>query len=174
MTMSYQFMEVSLASRNVQAQEEFWIKMFDAKVVFRGKMAGQPFTRLVACGITLIFREDPEMPLPPGLGEERQFRQHLGLRVANMDEAIAELEAKGAKFAMTPKLVRQYQKTKQDSGRNNLETDYIAPPLTRARIDAGEFNHEVALFVGPDNLWIELNEVREPADTQWYPPMPPR
>ncbi len=163
-------MEVSLPSRNVQEQEDFWIKMFDAKVVFRGNMAGQRFTRMVACGITIIFREDPTMPLPPGLGEERQFRQHLGLRVANMDAAIAELEAKGAKFAMTPAMVRQAQKSVQSSGRPFLETDYIAPPLTRARIDAGEFKHDVAVFVGPDNLWLELNEVKEPADTQWYSP----
>jgi len=168
---NYRFIEVSLASRDVRVQEEFWTKMFDAKVIFRGKMAGQPFTRLIACGITLIFREDPELALPPGPGEEKQYRQHLGLRVENMDAAIADLEAKGAKFVMTPKLVRQYQKMKGDTGRTYLETDYIAPPLTRARIDSGEYNHEVAIFVGPDNLWLELNEIREPADTSWFPPL---
>ena len=167
--MNYQFIEVSLASRNVQAQEEFWVKMFDAKVIFRGQMASQPFTRILACGITLIFREDPELVLPPGPGEERQFRQHLGLRVNGLDAAIAELEAKGAKFVMTPAIVRQYQQVKQASGGNNFETNYIAAPLTRERISAGEFRHDVAIFAGPDNLWIELNEIREPADTQWYP-----
>ena len=168
----YRFIEVSLASRDIRAQEEFWVKMFDAKVIFRGNMASQPFTRLLACGITLIFREDPELVLPPGLGEERQFRQHLGLRVDNLDAAIAELEAKGAKFAMTPAMVRQAQKAMQaGNGKPYLETNYIAAPLTRDRINAGEFKHDVAIFVGPDNLWIELNEIQEPQDTQWYPPM---
>lgn len=167
----YKFIEVSLATRDVRAQEEFWVKMFDANVIFRGKMMSQPFTRLLACGITLIFREDPELPLPPGPGEERQFRQHLGLRVANLDESIRELEARGAKFVMTPAMVRQYQKATQSSGAKQLETDYIAPPLTRERITAGEFRHDVAIFGGPDNLWIELNEIKEPADTNWYPPL---
>lgn len=167
--MKYTFMEVSLASRDVQAQEDFWIRMFDAKVLFRGKMASQPFTRLLACGITVIFREDPELVLPPGPGQETQFRQHLGLRVDDLDAAIAELEARGATFVMTPALVRQYQQAKQTSGRAFLETDYIAPPLTRERISSGEFKHDVAIFVAPDNLWIELNAVKEPADTQWYP-----
>ncbi len=167
---NYRFIEVSLASRNVQAQEEFWTRMFDAKVIFRGHMASQPFTRLLACGITLIFREDPELVLPPGVGEERQFRQHLGLRVDDLEASIAELEAKGAQFVMSPALARQYQRAKQDSGRTYLETHFIAPPLTRARIDAGEFKHDVAIFVAPDNLWIELNQIKEPQDTQWYPP----
>lgn len=167
--MNYRFMEVSLASRDVRVQEEFWIRMFDAKVIFRGKMMSQPFTRILACGITLIFREDPELVLPPGPGVENQYRQHLGLRVDDLDAAIAELEAKGAKFVMTPALVRQYQQAKQSSGRPQLETDFIAPPLTRERITAGEFRHDVAIFVAPDNLWIELNAIKEPADTQWYP-----
>jgi catechol 2,3-dioxygenase-like lactoylglutathione lyase family enzyme len=169
--MNYRFIEVSMASRDVKAQEEFWIRMFGARVIFRGQMASQPFTRLLACGITLIFREDPDLLLPPGPGEERQFRQHLGLRVDDLDKAIADLESRGAKFVMTPALVKQFQKAKQDSGRNYLETDFIAAPLTRERIASGEFRHDVAIFVGPDNLWIELNAIQEPADTQWYPPL---
>ena len=167
--MNYRFIEVSLASRDVQAQEDFWVKMFDAKVIFRGRMMSQPFTRIIACGITLIFREDPQLALPPGPGEERQFRQHLGLRVDDLEASIAELEAKGAKFVMSPALARQYQKTKQDSGATFFETTFIAPPLSRERITAGEFRHDVAIFVGPDNVWIELNDIKEPADTQWYP-----
>lgn len=169
--MNYRFMEVSLASRDVQAQEEFWVRMFGAQVIFRGKMMSQPFTRLLACGITLIFREDPLLQLPPGPGEERQFRQHLGLRVEDLEASIAELSARGAQFVMTPAMVREYQKATQRSGAKQLETDYIAKPLTRERIAAGEFKHDVAIFAGPDNLWIELNQIREPADTQWYPPL---
>ena len=169
--MDYKFIEVSLACRDCAVQEEFWTRMFGAKVIFRGKMMSQPFVRLLACGITLIFREDKALPLPPGPGEERQYRQHFGLRVHDMDAAIKDLESRGAKFVMTPALVRQYQQVKQSTGAKQFETDYIAPPLTRERIDSGEYKHEVAIFAGPDNLWIELNEVKEPLDTQWFPHM---
>ena len=169
--MQYQFIEMSFAARNVDLQEEFWKRMFDAKVIFRGKMMSQRFTRLLACGITLIFREQPDLVLPPGPGEEREYRQHLGLRVDNLDEAIKDLESRGARFVMTPALVRQYQQQKQSTGAPQFETDYIAPPLTRERIQKGEFRHDVAIFVAPDNLWIELNDIKEPADTQWYPPV---
>ena len=167
----YKFIEVSLACRDCAVQEEFWTRMFGAKVIFRGKMMSQPFVRLIACGITLIFREDKELPLPPGPGEERQYRQHFGLRVHDMESAIEDLESRGAKFVMTPALVRQYQQVKQSTGAKQFETDYIAPPLSRERIDAGEYKHDVAIFAGPDNLWIELNEVKEPLDTQWFPYM---
>src|SRR5437016_356883 len=107
--MEYRFIEVALGTRDVEAQEAFWKKMFDAKVIFRGRMAGHPFSRFLACGITLIFREDPQFKTPPGPGEEFHFHQHLGLRVDDLDAAIADLEAKGAKFVLTPALVRQYQ-----------------------------------------------------------------
>lgn len=33
----------------------------------------------------------------------------------------------------------------------------------------GEFKHDVAICVGPDHLWIELNQIKEPTDTAWYP-----
>ena len=167
--MNYRFMEVSLPCRSVEEQEEFWTRMFDARVIFRGSMASQPFTRMLVCGITIIFRQDPDYVPPPGPGVEFQFRNHLGLRVDDLEASIVELEARGAKFVMTPALVKQFQRGKQDSGKPYLETHYIAPPLTRERISAGEFKHDVAIFVGPDNIWIELNEIREPADTRWYP-----
>lgn len=169
--MEYKFIEVSMSARSCQEQEDWWVRMFGARVIFRGKMMSQPFTRMLVCGITIIFREDPEMLLPPGPGLEFQYRQHLGLRVHDLEAAIADLESRGAKFVMTPALVRQYQKAKQGSGASYLETDFIAPPLTRERIMAGEFRHDVAILVAPDNLWIELNAIKEPADTQWYPQM---
>jgi catechol 2,3-dioxygenase-like lactoylglutathione lyase family enzyme len=167
--MDYRFIEVSLATRDVQAQEDFWRKMFGATVIFRGAMLGERFSRVLACGITLVFREQSDLPLPPGPGEEFHFRQHLGLRVADLEASIADLQAKGATFVMTPAMVRQFQQSRQQGGDKYLVTDFIAAPLTAERIAAGEFRHDVAIFVGPDNLWIELNEIHEPEDTQWYP-----
>jgi hypothetical protein len=97
------------------------------------------------------------------------FREHLGLRVKDLEAAITELEAKGANSALTPEKVRQFQQMKKDDGCKFLETDYVAPPLTPERIADGEFEVEVAILARPDNLWIELNQIREPADTNWFP-----
>lgn len=168
-TETYPFIEVSMACSDIGAMEEFWTRLFDGKVIFRGQMMGQPFSRMIACGITLAFREDPAHVPPAGPGEEFMFRNHLGLRVRNLDDAIRDLEAKGARFVLTPEIVRQLQQSKQDDGRKFLVTDYIAPPLTEERIANGEFSIDVAILAGPDNLWIELNEIREPEDTGWFP-----
>ena len=62
-----------------------------------------------------------------------------------------------------------HQDGKSQSNRKYLETTYIAEPLTAQRIASGEFKHDVAILVGPDNLWIELNQIKEPSDTVWYP-----
>ena len=160
-------------TRDVDAQEEFWTRLFDAQTIFRGRMMGLRFTRMMVCGISLIFREDPDFVPPPGPGEEWLFRSHLGIRVHDMDKAIADLEAKGAQFVLTPARVRELQRMTQEKGEYEghkyLETDYIRPPLTLDRIKAGEFRHDVAILVAPDNYWVELNHVTEPADTRWYP-----
>lgn len=165
----FRFMEVSLACSDVAEMEAFWVRMFDARVIFRGVMAGEPFSRLVMAGVTLVFRQETDRPLPPGPGEEFRYNNHLGLRVERLDTAIEALEAKGAQFVLKPASVKQWQQKADAASGKFLQTTYIAPPLTRERIDAGEYRHDVAIFVGPDNLWIELNEVREPADTQWFP-----
>lgn len=170
MARDYRFMEVALATRDVQAQAEFWTRLFDAQVLFRGRMMGQPYLRIVACGITLIFRESPDLALPPGPGEEVDFLQHLGLRVGDLAEAIADLEGRGAKFVLTPATMGPFVKVwRERHGPTLFETDFIAPPLTRARLAAGELRHDVAILAGPDNLWIELNEIHEPPDLRWYP-----
>ncbi len=184
----YQFIEVSLTCSDCESMEKFWVDLFDAKVIFRGYMLGQPFTRLLVCGISLIFRQNPNFQAPLGPGKEFLFENHLGLRVHDLDASIAELESKGAHFVLSPAIVRQLQKTpmpqeggqeedhvsksqdgKSQSNRKYLETTYIAPPLTAQRIASGEFKHDVAILVGPDNLWIELNQIKEPTDTAWYP-----
>jgi catechol 2,3-dioxygenase-like lactoylglutathione lyase family enzyme len=166
---SARFIEVSMACSDAALQEAFWVEMFDAKVIFRGRMEGQRFSRIVVAGVSLVFREDPAFEAPPGPGRERSFRAHLGLRVPHLDEAIRALEARGARFVLKPDEVRRLQRSKGADDNPLLEIDYIASPLTAPRIAAGDFRHDVAIFVGPDNLWVELNEIREPTDTGWYP-----
>ncbi|MBU0553983.1 VOC family protein [Myxococcota bacterium] len=167
--MNYPFIEVSMRCSDADAMTQFWCDLFDAKVLFKGRMMDQPFSRVLVCGVTLVFRQDPNFKPPPGPGEEWLYNDHLGLRVASLDEAIAALEAKGARFVLTPARVRALQRSQGQGGQPLLETTYVAPPLTLERLKAGDLRHDVAILVGPDNLWIELNEIHEPQDTQWYP-----
>ncbi len=162
------FMEVARPCSDCAAQEAFWTELFDAEVLFRGRVGGDRFLRLRACGATLVFTEDPTFEAPPGPGAERHFRAHLGLRVADLDAAMAVLHARGAHFVVTPAMVADWLASRDETAEPFFLTEYIAAPLSRARIDAGEYTHQVAILQGPDNLWIELNEITEPHDTSWY------
>lgn len=82
----YQFIEVSLSCSNCEEMERFWVEKFDGKVIFRGKMMGQPFSRIMVCGISLIFRQNPNFIPPAGPGKEFLFENHLGLRVHDLEK----------------------------------------------------------------------------------------
>ena len=165
----YPFIELSIACSDVEAMERFWVNLFDGEVVFRGTMFGARFSRMLVCGVTLVFREDSDFEPPPGPGKEFAFRNHIGLRTHDLDAAVADLEARGAQFVLKPDRVRELQQGVMEGGRKYLETTFVAPPLTRERIAAGEFRIDVSILVGPDNLWVELNQITEPEDTQWFP-----
>ena len=167
------FIEVSMPCTDVELQEAFWVDLFDAKVIFRGRMNGQRFSRIIVAGVSLVFREDADFQPPPGPEQEFEFRRHLGLRVPDMDVAIQVLRDRGAHFVLTPDDVRRLQNLGGEEGQPLLEVDYIASPLTAARIARGEFKHEVAILVAPDNVWVELNEIRQPPDVRWYSSLPP-
>jgi len=166
---TYPFIELSFACSNVAEMEAFWERMFDGKVLFRGRIMRRPFSRMIVNGITLVFREDPDFVAPPGPGEEHLFNNHIGLRVDDLDQAITELEARGANFVLTPGIVREMLQQQDGKGGDFMQTDYIAAPLTAERIANGEYKIEVAILAAPDNLWVELNQITEPDDTNWFP-----
>jgi hypothetical protein len=66
---AYPFVEISMACSDAARMETSWCDMFEAEVIFRGNMIGLPFTRLLACGITLVFREYSEFQPPRGLAK---------------------------------------------------------------------------------------------------------
>lgn len=162
--MRWAMFEVALPTVDCAAQEEFWRRMFDARTLFRGAVGGDRFVRLAVADLTLVFTETSSTPALPA---DDRFRHHLGLRVADLAAAITELEARGARFVLTPASARALASSGEE-GAPFFRTDYIAPPLSRARIDAGEYRHAVAIIAAPDGLWVELNEVHEPPDTDWY------
>ena len=62
------FMEVSMAYSDCEEMAQFFERMFDAQVIFRGRMLGEPFVRTIANGITYVFRQQTDFK-DPGLDE---------------------------------------------------------------------------------------------------------
>lgn len=163
--MNYQFMEVSLACSDCDEMAAFFERMFDARVIFRGRMMGEPFVRIVACGITFIFRQQADWSARSG---DPAFRDHLGLKVTDLRAAIAHLRGRGATFVLDPDMVAKLQKGRTMSGTPMLETTYVAPPLELERLAESGYRHDVAILEGPDHLYVELNEVHMPPGVGWF------
>ena len=163
--MEYRFMEVSMACSNCEEMAAFFERMFDAKVIFKGRMAGEPFVRIVACGITFIFRQETGRATPP---PDPHFRNHLGLKVSDLSGAIADLKSRGARFVVEPEMVAKMQQQKGQGGAPYLVTTFVAEPLSVDTIAESGYRHDLAIFEGPDGLYLELNEVHQPQGVDWF------
>ena len=143
----------------------FFERMFDAKIIFRGRMLGEPFVRIIANGITYVFRQQTDFKDP---GPDFALRNHPRLRVSNLDEAVAALNGRGANFALDPNKVKETQKQRTEGDRPMLEMTCVAEPLALETLAESGYKNDVAMFEAPDHLYIELNEVELPPRVDWF------
>lgn len=103
----YTYDHMHLRSRDPLATAQYYHKMFDAKIIESIQSDGQPRIDLDINGLTVFIARVPseakiaEAPADPHLGLD-----HFGLRVDNMDEAVADLKRRGAEFAVEPRTIR--------------------------------------------------------------------
>ena len=103
----YSFNHIHLLTRDPKATAQYYHKMFGARIIESTQSDGKPRIDLELGGVSIFIlrvppeQETPASPLGPYLGLD-----HFGLRVNNLDEAVSELKAKGAEFAVEPKTIR--------------------------------------------------------------------
>ena len=96
---------VHLRSPDPEATAQFYERMFGAEVL-RSVQQGKPRVDLDLCGLNVFIAQATgdkigAAPTSPYLGLD-----HIGLTVAGIDAAVAELKAKGAEFTMEPTTIR--------------------------------------------------------------------
>lgn len=100
--MDYRLDHIHLRTAEPRTAAQFYIDMFGAVPVGE-VMNGAALRVMVNLGGLLMFIEQvpPETPAPP----PAPFRgiEHIGLLVADIEVAAAELRAKGAKFVVEPR-----------------------------------------------------------------------
>lgn len=103
----YTYDHMHLRSRDPMATAQYYHKMFDARIVESIQSDGRPRIDLDLNGLTIFIAqippeaEIPAAPVTPYIGLD-----HFGLRVNNMDDAVAELKRRGAKFTVEPRTIR--------------------------------------------------------------------
>jgi lactoylglutathione lyase len=104
---TYRYDHMHLRSRDVKKTAEYYRDVFDAEIVESIQSDGKPRTDLDLNGLTIfIAHVAPDATVPPAPAEPYVGLDHFGLRVEDMDEAVAELKRRGARFMMEPRTIR--------------------------------------------------------------------
>lgn len=104
---SYRYDHMHLRTRDVKKTAEYYRDTFDAKIVESVQSDGRARTDLDLNGLTIFIAPVAmEATTPPAPAEPYIGLDHFGLRVDDMDEAVAELKRRGARFTMEPRTIR--------------------------------------------------------------------
>jgi len=104
---TYSFNHIHLLTRDPKATAQYYNRMFGAKIIETTQSDGKPRIDLELGGLSIfILRVPPEQEAPPCPPGPYLGLDHFGLRVNSMDEAVADLKAKGAEFAVEPQTIR--------------------------------------------------------------------
>ena len=103
----YRYDHMHLRSRDVKKTAEYYHRTFDARIVESVQSDGKPRTDLDLNGLTIFIAPvPPDAAVPPAPMEPYVGLDHFGLRVEDMDDAVAELRRRGASFTMEPRTIR--------------------------------------------------------------------
>ena len=104
---NYTYDHIHIRSQDPMATAQWYEKMFGAKIIESTQPDGSPRVDLDINGLTVfIMRVATDAPAPGADTEDSLGLDHFGLRVENMDAAVAELTEKGAEFTMEPRKLR--------------------------------------------------------------------
>ena len=107
MATSYRYDHMHLRTRDVRKTAEYYRDTFGAKIVDSIQSDGRARTDLDLDGLTIFIAPvAADAATPPAPSEPYIGLDHFGLRVDDMDEAVAELKRRGATFTMEPRTIR--------------------------------------------------------------------
>ncbi len=104
---AYSYDHIHLRSRDPRGTAEWYHQMFGARVIESVQPDGQPRLDLDINGLTVFIASvpaDADMPAAPA--DPHLGLDHFGLRVDDLDGAVAELKQRGATFTTEPRTIR--------------------------------------------------------------------
>jgi glyoxylase I family protein len=104
--LSYRFDHVHVYCTDLTASERFFVHMLDARVVERRGSAESPTVALDFGGVSVLLRSRLAGEALADAGPPRFGSDHMGVRVASVPEAVAELRRRGAVISAEPRELR--------------------------------------------------------------------
>ncbi len=101
----YTYDHIHLLSQEPMETARYFNRMFGARIVESVQSDGQTRVDLDLNGLD-IFIARCQADTTPSASHPHQGLDHFGLRVENLDEAAADLRAKGAEFTSEPHEIR--------------------------------------------------------------------
>lgn len=103
---TYAYDHIHLRAREPEKMADYYRDVFDAKIVVAAQPNGQPRIEMDLDGLVILIAGSPgekaiESPPDPYLGLD-----HFGLRVASVDDTVAELKRRGAEIIDEPRTIR--------------------------------------------------------------------
>jgi len=124
--LTYSFNHIHLLTRDPKATAQYYNRMFGAKIIETTQSDGKPRIDLELGGLSIfILRVPPEQEAPPCPPGPYLGLDHFGLRVNSMDEAVADLKAKGAEFAVEPQTIRPGVRVAYVRGPENVRIEFV-------------------------------------------------
>jgi lactoylglutathione lyase len=124
---TYHVDHLHLISPNIDETKDWYCQVVGGKVTFEGDFKGKKVYYVDVNGFNIILIEQfPDQDPTPASIQTREGLDHFGFAVDNLDEAAADLRAKGVTFVVEPMQVRP-----------GLKIAYIEAP-DKVRIELSE------------------------------------
>jgi len=102
---TYSYDHIHLRSKNPMETAQYFNKMFGAEIRESIQSDGQTRVDLNLNGLA-IFLAKADDDTREALKDPHLGLDHFGLRVNNLEEAVAQLKERGADFAVEPRTIR--------------------------------------------------------------------
>ena len=102
---TYSCDHIHLRSRNPMETAQYFNKMFGAEIKESIQSDGQTRVDVNLNGLAIFLAKADDATLE-ALKDPHLGLDHFGLRVNNLEEAVAQLKERGAEFAVEPRTIR--------------------------------------------------------------------
>ncbi len=129
----YSYDHIHLRSPNPAETALWYERMFDAKIIETPQPSGPNRVDLDINGLMVfIAGAMPQGEEIQGLRDPHYGLDHFGLRVENLDEAITELKAKGAEFAVESRTMPSGLKISFLRGPDGVRVEVVERPGSKS------------------------------------------